>query len=115
MNGDYKVPPMIIQPFVENAIHHGLLNKQDNDRQLNISAELQNEQIVYYVSDNGIGRKQAAEIKEINKPGQKSYGIDITRERISLYNKNGTNDIEIIDLEEGGICLGTKAMIRINS
>lgn len=115
MNGDYKVPPMIIQPFVENAIHHGLLNKQDNDRQLDISAELQNEQIVYYVSDNGIGRKQAAEIKAINKPGQKSYGIDITRERISLYNKNGTNDIEIIDLEEDGICLGTKAMVRINS
>ena len=58
---------------------------------------------------------QAAEIKAINKPGQKSYGIDITRERISLYNKNGTNDIEIIDLEEDGICLGTKAMVRINS
>lgn len=115
MNGDYKVPPMIIQPFVENAIHHGLLNKQDNDRQLDISAELQNDQIVYYVSDNGIGRKQAAELKAINKPDQKSYGIDITRERISLYNKNGTNDIEIIDLEEEGICLGTKAMVRINS
>jgi LytS/YehU family sensor histidine kinase len=115
LNGDYKVPPLIIQPFVENAIHHGLLNKQENNRQLDITAELQDEHIVYYVSDNGIGRKHAQTLKQMNSPDQVSYGIDITRERVNIYNMNGLNDIEITDLEEKGISMGTRAMVRLNS
>ncbi len=115
LNGDYKVPPLIIQPFVENAIHHGLLNKQENNRQLDITAELQDEHIVYYVSDNGIGRKHAQTLKEMNRPDQVSYGIDITRERVNIYNMNGLNDIEITDLEDKGISMGTRAMVRLHS
>jgi hypothetical protein len=115
MHGDYKVPPLIIQPFVENAIQHGLLTKESSDRQLNVSAELLHEQIVYNVTDNGIGRKQAAVLKNINNPRHQSYGIDITRERIHLYNKTAENDVEIFDLEFEGAAVGTRAMIRINS
>lgn len=115
LNGDYKVPPLIIQPFVENAIHHGLLSKVGNDRQLDVKVELVNEQIVYNVTDNGIGRKQAAILKAINKPQQQSYGIDITRERISLFNKNGDGDVAIYDLELAGLPIGTRAMVKINS
>ena len=116
LHGDYYVPPLIIQPFVENAIHHGLLNKQDNNRLLDISAILRDEQIIYRITDNGIGRRQAAILKERNRPGQKSYGIEITRERINLYNKNGeTNDVVISDLEDDGRPVGTKAIVRINS
>ena len=116
LNGDYHVPPLIIQPFVENAIHHGLLNKPDNNRQLDISAVLQDEHIIYRITDNGIGRREATIIKERNRPGQKSYGIDITRERINLYNKNGiSNDVIISDLEDDGRCIGTKAVVRISS
>ena len=115
MNGDYKVPPLIIQPFVENAIHHGLLNKQGSDRQLNITAALQDEHIVYYVSDNGIGRKHAEALKEMNRPDHVSYGIDITRDRLNIYNKNGANDIQITDLEHNGISIGTRAMVRIHN
>jgi len=70
LNGDYKVPPLIIQPFVENAIHHGLLNKQHGDRHLHISADINDDHIIYSVVDNGIGRKNAAIIKERNRPGQ---------------------------------------------
>jgi LytS/YehU family sensor histidine kinase len=116
LNGDYKVPPLIIQPFVENSIHHGLLNKLDNNRQLLVSAALENEQIIYHITDNGIGRKQAAILKERNRPGQQSYGIGITRERISLYNKNGiSNAVEISDLQYDGVATGTEVTIRINS
>jgi sensor histidine kinase YesM len=112
---DYKVPPLIIQPFIENAIHHGLLNKQDSNRRLKIDAQLKDEHIVYSITDNGIGRKKAAIIKERNRPDQKSYGIEITKERIQLHNKNGiSSDMLITDLEQEGIPVGTEAIVRIN-
>lgn len=116
LHGDYKVPPLIVQPFVENAIHHGLLNKEDNNRQLQVQAQLKDEHIIYSITDNGIGRKKAAIIKQVNKPDQRSYGIAITKERIHLHNKSEVNgDVEITDLEKNGIASGTKATIRINS
>lgn len=87
LQGHFDVPPLIIQPFIENSIHHGLLNKSANDRRLKIAVSLYDDTIVYDISDNGVGRKQAALIKQMNKPDQRSYGIDITRERIQLHNK----------------------------
>ena len=116
LEGDYKVPPLIIQPFVENAIHHGLLNKQDKNRQLSVYARLEKEHIIYSVTDNGIGRKKAAIVKEMNKPGQQSHGINITRERIHLHNRNHMgNDVQIRDLELEGCPVGTTAIVKINS
>lgn len=115
LHGDYQVPPLIIQPFIENAIHHGLLNKQDNNRQLRVKAQLEDEHIVYSITDNGIGRKKAFAIKQMNKPDQQSYGLAITRERIQLHNKDGMEtNLVISDLEEGGKPAGTKAVVRIN-
>jgi len=115
LQGDYKVPPLLIQPFVENAIHHGLLNKTTGERQLQVKAELQDEHIIYSITDNGIGRKMAAQLKEMNKPGQQSYGIQITKERIQLHNRNGIDtDLVIKDLEEEGIGTGTEARVCIN-
>ena len=114
LQGDYKVPPLIIQPFIENAIHHGLLNKQNGNRQIKVRAQLSDEHIVYAITDNGVGRKKAGVLKQMNKPDRQSYGIDITKERIQLHNKNEVaKDLVITDLEEGGISLGTKAVIRI--
>jgi tetratricopeptide (TPR) repeat protein len=116
LDGDYKVPPLIIQPFVENAIHHGLLNKQDTNRQLSVTVQLNDEHIVYAVTDNGVGRKKAANLKEMNRPGQPSYGIAITRERIQLHNRMGlANDVLITDLYQEGIASGTKAVVKIDS
>ncbi|HJW18433.1 MAG TPA: histidine kinase [Flavisolibacter sp.] len=115
LHGNYKVPPLIIQPFIENAIHHGLLNKQDSNRELKVKAQLEDEHIVYSITDNGIGRKKANAIKELNKPYQRSYGIEITRERIQLHNKDGiATDLVISDLIEEGMPAGTKAIVRIN-
>ncbi|RYC70491.1 MULTISPECIES: sensor histidine kinase [Spirosoma] len=116
MEGDYNVPPLLIQPFVENAIHHGLLNKHDNCRQLDIAAQLRDEYIIYSVVDNGIGRTQAARLRELNRPGHQSYGIQITRERIQLHNRHSRlADVQITDLEENGRPAGTKAVVRISS
>lgn len=116
LEGDYKVPPLIIQPFIENAIHHGLLNKQDSNRQLQVYAELREDHIIYSVTDNGVGRKRAAVLKEINKPEQQSYGIDITTQRIHLHNKNDiSKDVVITDLELEDVPSGTQAVIRISN
>ncbi len=82
------VPPLILQPFVENAIIHGLHNRKDKGK-LWLSVERQKEYVKYCVADNGIKSAEA----ENSKPGmevyaKKSMGADLTRERIDLLNKS---------------------------
>ena len=108
---DFFIPPMIIQPFVENAIVHGLRNKANGNGILDLSASLQNGYIVVQVKDNGIGREKAALLKANNPIQKKSLGIKVTRDRISMFN-NLNHDkkakVEIQDLSEGTevlICL----------
>ncbi len=113
LNGDYRVPPLLIQPFIENAIHHGLLNKQSTDRMLQVNIVIKENFINYVVTDNGIGRKKAAEIKKLNKPEYTSYGIAISKERIALYNKGEKDDIAISDLSIGDETPGTKVTIYV--
>lgn len=114
LQGDYQVPPLIIQPFIENAIHHGLLNKPGSDRNLKINITADPHYIKYIIADNGVGRTRAAEIKKLNKPEHVSYGIRISADRIHLYNKNGeTDDIIIQDLEDNGKPAGTKVEVKI--
>jgi LytS/YehU family sensor histidine kinase len=117
LQGDYKIPPLLVQPFVENAIHHGLLNKQAGERKLIITARLKNEIIEYTVTDNGIGRKKAQELKQINKPELQSYGIRITEERLGLYNGSGNdeNNITITDLYENSVPAGTCVVIKVKT
>jgi sensor histidine kinase YesM len=102
--GDYLIPPMIIQPFVENAILHGLRNKPDGNGILNLSASLQNGYIVVRVEDNGIGRVKAAALKANNPIQKKSLGLKVTQDRISIFNNLSQNrkaNVEIQDLDEG--------------
>jgi len=98
LQGDYKVPPMIIQPYVENAIHHGLLNKEQGVGRLLINVNAEKNHIIYIIEDNGIGRKKAMEYKLLNKPAHQSIGMDITKERINLFNQNNNGRVAITDL-----------------
>ena len=75
---------------------------------------MENDFIKYTVCDNGVGRATAQQIKEINKPEHQSYGINISKERIHLYNQHEINsDIIITDLLENNEPAGTKIEIRI--
>ena len=113
MEGDFKVPPLLVQPFVENAIHHGLMNKLKGERNLCINAYLQSDYIQYTIKDNGVGRIKALEIKRQNKPEHNSYGIEISSQRIQLHNNRKNNNIIISDLMCNENPSGTEVAIKI--
>jgi len=116
LNGDYKVPPLVIQPFVENAIHHGLLNKIDPDKKLTIDVIAGEHHIYYCIRDNGVGRVKAAAYKEINKPTHESMGMQITTERINLFNQNKNGSVKITDLvNEFNEPVGTKVEVELTN
>ena len=114
MHSDIKVPPMVIQPFVENAILHGLLNKQMGERTLIVKAALKNDRIIYTITDNGVGRARAADINSLNRPEHHSEGIRISTERLQLFNRDDkTAAIQIKDLFSEGISTGTEVIATV--
>lgn len=78
------IPPMIAQPFVENAIEHGQLHTVEGGL-ITVSVHKLDNLLEIIVKDNGVGRKKAAKTKKIK--GHKSMAIDITRERIGILNR----------------------------
>jgi ligand-binding sensor domain-containing protein len=114
LQGDYKVPPLIIQPYVENAILHGLLNKEKGERHLAVTVKAGNNHIHYVIEDTGIGRKKAAEYRQLNKPAHQSMGLDITRSRIDLFNQKEKGSITITDLyDENNASAGTRVEVNL--
>lgn len=109
---DIQVPSMIIQPFVENAMKHGLLHKSGT-KTLHIDFSLR-DKLICTVTDNGVGRKRAAEIK--NRAGEKhrSFATGATQQRLDLLNTSVSGfGFEIIDLENEGVAAGTQVVIQI--
>jgi len=114
-----QIPPMLIQPYVENAIWHGISHKIGNGL-IKISFKLVNENLLKCeVEDDGIGRKKAMEMNressESFRKNKTSLGMSITRERLEIFNslKNSKLSINIIDLEENEIAIGTKIELFI--
>lgn len=81
----YKIPTMLIQPYVENAVCHGLINKEESGL-LNINIILKVDHILCIIEDNGIGREAALEIKNKKNISHNSLGIKITESRIDISN-----------------------------
>lgn len=115
---EFSIPSLIVQPFIENAIWHGLLHKEGK-RLLNISFRIEkDEHLIFIVEDNGIGREKAAEIKsgKFMTNGFQSKGMKITQERIELV-KLQTKfrpEIEFVDLKnDAGIACGTRVIVTL--
>ena len=107
-----RVPPLIIQPYAENAIWHGLMH-QDKKGRLDIIIKMGTNFLHIEILDNGIGRDKAAQLNSKKSNEQKSYGMEITSKRITSLHPD--NRIEITDLKNDvGQPAGTRVTIFIS-
>jgi two-component system, sensor histidine kinase ChiS len=111
------IPPMIIQPYVENAILHGILNKQGRGKiTIKLNMRDQEDSIHCIVEDDGVGREKAEEIKSMSGLKHKSRGMIITKERLEILNKQvkGKISVNVNDMKDAdGKASGTKVEIII--
>lgn len=113
-----KVPPLIIQPYAENAIWHGLMHKKEKGF-LHIELIEQNEFLVYRITDDGIGRQKAASLKSKYVTGHQSMGMKITADRIAIMKDQNVNenpilitDLVLPDGQAAGTCVEIKLPIH---
>lgn len=111
-----KIPPMILQPFIENAIKHGMKYLKNKKGQIDVQFSEAENEIICTITDNGIGRKKSAELNQKSRDTfHKSTALMVTEERLSLL-KNNTNgnSIRIIDLyNEAEEAIGTRVEVSI--
>jgi tetratricopeptide (TPR) repeat protein len=118
LGGDYRAPSLLIQPYVENAIVHGLAHSDEDMLNLSVTATLEDDKIRYVIQDNGVGREKAKAYNRQNKPYHESIGLKITADRIGIFNNepDGEESVKITDLyDEHNIPDGTKVEILINA
>ena len=112
---DLALPPLLLQPFVENAIIHGLIPKQEKGT-IAISFELKNENLLCTISDNGVGLEASQKLKEQSVSIHKSMALDITKKRLEMMEsttqkKSFVTIDEIVD--ENGVVKGTKVVLHL--
>jgi LytS/YehU family sensor histidine kinase len=110
-----EIPPMILQPYVENAIIHGLMHKEEVGH-LTIDISLMDEKILCVIEDDGIGREKAAEIRRESGIERKSRGMLITRERLEVLNQYSKDQytVSVFDLKDAtGTPTGTRVEVCI--
>ena len=110
-----KVPPLILQPYVENAIWHGLMHKEEKGH-LDIEVTEQNDHLYFKITDDGIGREKAASLASKSLTKHKSMGLRITAQRIAILHNSQTltSPVTINDLVDAdGNAAGTEVTIKM--
>lgn len=112
-NSDVTIPTLLIQPYVENAIKHGLLHKNAN-KNLEVTFDKFNDMLMIKIEDNGIGRKRSMELNAIKNKNHKSFATQSLEERIMLINHSEQYQINIqyIDKNDNR---GTIVLLKIKS
>ena len=111
-----QMPPLLLQPFVENAIWHGLLPSKKEKKELTITFLQKNQDLEILIEDNGVGIPKTTKFKSANS--HKSMGTEITRDRIDLFNKNYENQITCSTedrLDENGLSAGTRVRLTLHN
>lgn len=112
-----ELPPMLIQPFVENAIKHGLLH-QKGEKWVHLQFETQGDFLQVTIDDNGIGRKRANELNQIKKNKTPSFALAANEKRLEILNQM-TKDkadigLQITDkYDENGWAMGTTVQLML--
>ncbi|MBS1597639.1 MAG: histidine kinase [Bacteroidetes bacterium] len=112
---DYFIPPMILQPYIENSVRHGMRYKKDANGKIKISFHTDTKYLVCNIEDNGIGRKQALQFKSIIPVEYQSKGMTLTARRIEVFNTTheASIKINIEDPEDHNhMPVGTKVTIQ---
>ena len=110
-----KIPAMLIQPYLENAIWHGLMHKY-GDRSLKIEMYKVDNSMICIIEDNRIGRKKSLANKSTNSTKHHSLGMQVTSERMEMLNSLNENksSISILDLTNSdGVAIGTRVELTI--
>lgn len=106
---DIFIPPMLIQPFIENALVHGLLH-QEGQKRLEIVFSMENELLICTITDNGVGRRKAREIKERQRSSHESFAVNAIKKRFEIleHHFQGKLGFSYVDSETG-----TRVVLRI--
>ena len=110
---NYSIPPMLLQPYIENAIWHGLRYKEEKGiLEINVS-QISSDAIEVLIKDDGVGRKKSIELKTKNQLKQKSKGMSTIKKRIDILNDMYQDkiDVKVSDAFEDGT--GTKVELRL--
>ncbi|MFN5416648.1 MAG: histidine kinase [Flavobacteriia bacterium] len=109
-----RIPSMLIQPYIENAIKHGLLHKEGT-KCLDIKFSLENQVLLVEIVDNGVGRKRAAELKHIKEIKHESFSTNANAKRLEILNKGLHLHVgfEIVDLFSENQASGTYVKLSI--
>ena len=109
------LPPMILQPFIENAIWHGLMPDQvKSNGHIRVVIQAEGNNLHCTIEDNGVGRDKAKELQSNSVWKTRSMGMKITEERLRLLNKEKLKElIQVTDLKEMNMATGTRVDIHI--
>lgn len=106
------IPPLLIQPFVENAILHGVVPKE-GDGHIEVNFDVENDQLVCRISDDGIGLTKSLEIKEKSVTAHKSMALEITRKRLEIMESTTARSAQIDISEPKTNHGGTRVTLRL--
>lgn len=109
------IPPLLLQPFVENAIKHGLLHKT-GQKSLIISTKEEQQQLLISIRDNGVGRSKSMEINSRQHEKHQSFSTNATQKRIDLFNLYHPSKIQLLIIDHSifGESTGTEVQLRID-
>jgi len=115
-NNNIEVPALLLQPYVENALRHGIRNKTSGTGKIEIGFSVKDNVLSCIIKDNGVGRQKAMELKSKLHIEYQSKGMSLTEKRVNLLNRiNESNiSIEVRDLTDStGMPAGTLVEIKI--
>ena len=110
---EFQIPPMLLQPYVENAVWHGLRYKKEKGKlEINIRQK-DNETVEISVTDDGIGRKKSKELKTDNQQKQESKGMNNIKKRIVILNQMYSDKVDVFIDDLHSDASGTKVVLTL--